>query len=47
MANSLNTSARHNISTFADSIEEILMQQMREELQPDSITANISQQKEK
>lgn len=41
MANSLNASARHNISTFADSIEEILMQQMREELQPDSITANI------
>ncbi|KAI3470020.1 hypothetical protein Pfo_026683 [Paulownia fortunei] len=37
VANSLNTHLRQNISSFADSIEEILMQQMRAELHPDSI----------
>ncbi|XP_022859779.1 uncharacterized protein LOC111380444 [Olea europaea var. sylvestris] len=36
VANSLNANLRQNISSFLDSIEEILMQQMREELVPRS-----------
>ncbi|KAK4435848.1 hypothetical protein Salat_0748400 [Sesamum alatum] len=36
VANSLNKHLRRNISSFADSIEEILMQQMRAELHPDT-----------
>ncbi|KAL1548430.1 hypothetical protein AAHA92_16661 [Salvia divinorum] len=39
MVNSLNAVTRHNISTFGDSIEEILMQQMRGELHPNSVTS--------
>ncbi|KAK6161706.1 hypothetical protein DH2020_005087 [Rehmannia glutinosa] len=36
VANSLNKHVRQNISSFADNIEDILMQQMRAELHPDS-----------
>ncbi|XP_073146652.1 uncharacterized protein [Henckelia pumila] len=36
-ANSMNASRRHNISSFVDGIEEILMKQMRTELQSDAI----------
>ncbi|XP_051152165.1 uncharacterized protein LOC127266089 [Andrographis paniculata] len=36
MANSLNPDLLHNVSFFTNSIEEILMQQMRLELQPNS-----------
>ncbi|KAG8369623.1 hypothetical protein BUALT_Bualt14G0032900 [Buddleja alternifolia] len=40
VANSLNANLRQKISSFADSIEEILMQEMRAELHSDSTTAN-------
>ncbi|CAI9776990.1 unnamed protein product [Fraxinus pennsylvanica] len=40
VANSLNANLRQNISSFLDSIEEILMQQMREELRADNSSAS-------
>ncbi|KAL2530962.1 RNA-directed DNA polymerase (reverse transcriptase)-related family protein [Forsythia ovata] len=39
VANSLNANSRRNISSFVDSIEEILMQKTREELQADNSSA--------
>ncbi|XP_052208392.1 uncharacterized protein LOC127812107 isoform X1 [Diospyros lotus] len=40
MANSLDAHIRQNISSFVDAIEEILVQQMRIELQPDNGSEN-------